>query len=98
MDLLGVMLNLSTAFHPQTDCQTERVNQTLEAYMRKYCLYHQDDWSDFLPLAKYAYNCAISEATKFSLKASDHVGMLKDQTRSLLSKDISSAVILFEYK
>ena len=66
MDLLSVKLNLSTAFHPQTDGQTERVNQTLEAYMRNYCSYQQDDWSDLLPLAEYAYNSAISEATKFS--------------------------------
>ena len=66
MDLLSVKLNLSTAFHPQTDGQTERVNQTLEAYMRNYCSYQQDDWSDLLPLAEYAYNSAISEATKSS--------------------------------
>ena len=66
MDLLSVKLNLSTAFHPQTDGQTERVNQTLEAYMRNYCSYQQDDWSDLLPLAEYAYNSAVSEATKFS--------------------------------
>jgi hypothetical protein len=66
MNLLSVKLNLSTAFHPQTDGQTERVNQTLEAYMRNYCSYQQDDWSDLLPLAEYAYNSAVSEATKFS--------------------------------
>jgi hypothetical protein len=66
MDLLTVKLNLSTAFHPQTDGQTERVNQVLEGYMRSYCSYQQDDWADLLPLAEYAYNSAISEATKFS--------------------------------
>jgi RNase H-like domain found in reverse transcriptase/Reverse transcriptase (RNA-dependent DNA polymerase)/Integrase zinc binding domain/Chromo (CHRromatin Organisation MOdifier) domain/Integrase core domain len=66
MDLLSVKLNLSTAFHPQTDGQTERVNQVLEGYMRSYCSYQQDDWADLLPLAEYAYNSAISEATKFS--------------------------------
>jgi hypothetical protein len=66
MDLLSVKLNLSTAFHPHTDGQTERVNQTLEAYMRNYCSYQQDDWSDLLSLAEYAYNSAGSEATMFS--------------------------------
>jgi hypothetical protein len=66
MDLLSVNLNLSTAFHPQTDGQTERVNQVLEGYMASYCSYQQDHWVDLLPLAQYAYNCAISEATMFS--------------------------------
>src|SRR5258708_14433205 len=37
MDLLSVKLNLSKAFHPQKHGQSERVNQTLEAYMRNYC-------------------------------------------------------------
>jgi len=44
MQLLQVKLNMSTAFHPQGDGQTERVNQTLEQYLRGYCTYQQDDW------------------------------------------------------
>jgi len=44
MQLLQVKLNLSTAFHPESDGQTERVNQTLEQYLRSYCSYQQDDW------------------------------------------------------
>jgi len=41
---LGISRNLSTAFHPQTDRQTERANATLEQYHRAYCNYQQDDW------------------------------------------------------
>jgi hypothetical protein len=56
----------STAFHPQTDGQTERMNQTLETYLRIFCSYEQDDWCDLLPLAEFAYNNASQESTKMS--------------------------------
>ena len=61
--LLSMKLNFSTAFHPQTDGQTERTNQTLEQYLRIYCDYQQDDWSDLLPLAEFAYNNSVHEST-----------------------------------
>jgi hypothetical protein len=66
MELLNVDIRLSTAFHPQTDGQTERVNQVLEQYLRSYCSYQQDDWAELLPLAEHAYNSAVSESTKMS--------------------------------
>ena len=43
---LGIQSNLSTAYHPETDGQTERVNQILEQYLRIYINYQQDDWVD----------------------------------------------------
>jgi len=51
-----IQRKLSTAFHPQTDGQTERQNQTLEQYLRSYVAYQQDDWAEWLPLAEFAYN------------------------------------------
>jgi hypothetical protein len=57
---------LSTAFHPQTDGQTERLNQTLEQYLRSYVNQQQDNWVELLPLAQFAYNSAKSEATHTS--------------------------------
>jgi len=54
MQLLQVKLNLSTAFHPVSDGQTERVNQTLEQYLRSYGTYQQDDWVSLLPFAEHA--------------------------------------------
>jgi len=59
MQLLQVKLNVSTAFHRKTDGQTERVNQTLEQYLRSYCSYQQDDWVSLLPFAEHAYNISL---------------------------------------
>jgi len=64
--LLQVKLNLSTACHPESDGQTERVNQTLEQYVRSYCSYQQDDWVSLLPFAEHVYNTSMSESTKAS--------------------------------
>jgi hypothetical protein len=60
---LRVTPNMSTAHHPQSDGQTERVNQILEQYLRTYCDYLQDDWCDLLPLAEFAYNNAPQAST-----------------------------------
>src|SRR5437762_7421274 len=54
--LMGLKRRLSTAFHPQTDGQTERMNQTLEQYLRIFCNYQQDDWANLLSLAEFSYN------------------------------------------
>ena len=64
--LLKIKRNLSTAYHPETDGQTERVNQVLEQYLRMYVSYHQDDWDSWLPLAEFAYNNAEHSSTKQS--------------------------------
>ena len=55
--------NCSTAFHPESNGQTEQINQTLEQYLRIYCDYHQDNWSQLLPLAEFVYNNAKSAST-----------------------------------
>ncbi|KAJ1596226.1 hypothetical protein NDA14_001345 [Ustilago hordei] len=53
---MGVKHSLSTAYHPQTDGQTERVNQVIEQYLRMYCNYEQNDWADLLDTAAFVYN------------------------------------------
>jgi transposase InsO family protein len=60
---MGIKHKLSTAFHPQTDGQTERNNQTLEAYLRHYVNYVQDNWVALLPMAQVAINNNASETT-----------------------------------
>lgn len=57
---------LSTSFHPETDGQTERTNQTLEQYLRLYCNYEQNDWAGLLPMAEFACNNAVNASTKAS--------------------------------
>jgi hypothetical protein len=61
--LLNTDLDLSTAFHPQTDGQTERINAILEQYLRIYSNYQQDNWSGLLSTAEFAYNNTISATT-----------------------------------
>ncbi|MBW0565326.1 hypothetical protein O181_105041 [Austropuccinia psidii MF-1] len=63
---LKISRDTSTSFHPETDGQTERVNQILELYLWMYFSYHQDDWHTWLPLAKFAYNNAENSSTKQS--------------------------------
>ena len=63
---MGIKQHLSTAYHPQADGQTERVNQSLEAYIRIYCEYDQDDWYDLLLLAEFTYNNSPHHATGVS--------------------------------
>jgi hypothetical protein len=61
--MLNIRLHFTAGYHPSADGQTERVNQTLEQYLRIYCNYQQDDWSSLLPLAEFTYNNAESSAT-----------------------------------
>jgi len=63
---LGVKKKLSTSFHPETDGQTERTNQTLEQYLRMYANKLQDNWVELLPTAQLAYNSTKSATTKYS--------------------------------
>ncbi|KAF7568084.1 hypothetical protein PtrM4_126970 [Pyrenophora tritici-repentis] len=53
---LGVTPKLSTAYHPETDGQTEVANAGLKCYLRAYTNYMQNDWVDWLPLAQLAIN------------------------------------------
>jgi len=52
--LLGIVRRLSTAYHPETDGATERMNSTMKAYLRTFCNHAQDDWYDALPSAQLA--------------------------------------------
>ena len=64
---LDMRLHFTSGYHPEANGQAERTNQTLEQYLRVYCNYQQDNWSELLPLAEFAYNNAPSATTGVSL-------------------------------
>jgi RNase H-like domain found in reverse transcriptase/Integrase zinc binding domain len=62
-EMLGISQNISTAFHPQTDGQSERANQRVEQYLRIYGNTEQNDWAQLLPLAQFVHNTWTNETT-----------------------------------
>jgi transposase InsO family protein len=64
--LLRITAAPSTAWHPRTDGQTERANQTFETFLRHFVSDRQDDWAHLLPIAELVFNTSISASTGFS--------------------------------
>jgi len=72
---LGTKRQLSTAYYPQTDGQTERINQEIGTFLRHYVNYQQDDWTDWLAAAEFQYNDkkhAATGKTPFELNFGRH--------------------------
>lgn len=57
---LRIQLKMSTSFHPETDGQTERSNQSLETYLRQYVNFSQDNWAELLPFAEFQVNDTVN--------------------------------------
>ena len=64
---LEVTLSMSTAFHLQTDGQTERTNQEIKAYLQIYCSNHPETWTEHLSLMEFSHNNRIHSVTKQTL-------------------------------
>ena len=62
--MLGIETKLSTAYHLETDGQTERTNQELEQYLRMYVNHRQNNWAEWLAMVEFAFNNKVHTATK----------------------------------
>ena len=84
--LLGVKLNMSTANHPQTDGQTERMNRVLEDMLRHFINKHHNDWDQYLATAEFAINNAENSSvqnTPFWLNYGRHPWVPANMTEHL---------------
>ena len=84
--LLGITLNLSSAYHPQTDGQTERMNRVLEDMLRHFVNRHHDDWDQLLAPAEFAINNAENSSiqnTPFMLNYGRHPWLPANMTEHL---------------
>lgn len=63
--LQGTQLHMSSSYHPQSDGQTERVNQCLECYLRCFCGFKPKEWCKWIPWATFWYNTTWKSATGF---------------------------------
>jgi hypothetical protein len=61
--IFGAKLHMSSAYHPQTDGQTERMNRTLEDVLRHFIGPFQSNWEELLPMVEFSINNSLSEAT-----------------------------------
>ena len=75
-EILRIKIAASTAYHPQTDSQTERVNQEVEQFLCLFVSQRQDDWFDWLSIAEFTYNDRVhasTQATPFMLDTGQHL-------------------------
>lgn len=93
--LLGIQTAPSTAYHPQTDGQTERVNQEIEHYLRLFISHRQDDWVEWLSLAEFCYNNRIHASTRqtpFMLNNGRHPRMGTEPLRDSKMESVDAFV------
>ena len=87
---MGTKLAMSTAYHPQSDGQTERQNRTLEDMLRAYVNYHRNNWDEHLIAAEIAYNNSQQASTGFSpffLNSGQHPQLPLNQITSIDSNN-----------
>ena len=88
--LLGIKRKLSTAYHPETDGATERMNQVVEHFLRAYCSFAQDDWGPLCCSAQLAIYNRPASAIGISLFFLTH-GYNIDSVQADLPRNVRSA-------
>ena len=63
---LGIKQLLSTAYHPQTDGQTENLNQTMEIALQAYVNESLNDWADYLAGLSLSYNTTVHSSKGYT--------------------------------
>ena len=88
---MDIRQRLSTAFHPETDGSTERMNQVVEEYLRCFTTYFQENWSFLLPTAMLAINNRPASSTEMSpFFATHRYNIDPIQIKERLRADLSS--------
>ena len=95
--LLGIKRKMSTAFHPKTDGQMERLNREINQYLRTYVNDRQNDWAKWIKITQFIWNNTVSEVTTDSLfgitqSYSPHMGIEPVETVAPVAKDF---VVIF---
>jgi hypothetical protein len=91
--MMGTKHKLSTAYHPQTDGQTERSNQTLEVYLRHFVNQRQDNWVSLLPMAELALNNQVSSTTNHSPNEANNGRQLAVRREQLENRNAAESAI-----
>ncbi len=91
---MGIKQKLSIAFHPQTDSQIERQNNTIEAYLKIFVNYKQNNWARLLLITEFAYNNVKNTSTvhtlfKFNYDYHFYVSYKKDINSCFKSKSVN---------
>ena len=89
--LLNIDQNTSTAYHPQTDGQSEQANQRVEQYLCIYSNSEQNDWVSLLPLAQFTHNTWVNESTgqtPFDLLIG-HTPMIRAETLDITIPEVA---------
>ena len=79
--MLGIKHALTTSYHPQSDDQTERINQEIERFLQIFCNHLQDNWDQLLALAEFSYNNSVHstmQSTLFMLHKGRNPHMARD--------------------